>query len=86
MAKPMHIVNFFIIISEPNSIFLRHQITFQFLISVQSNMKLFREDVFDRNWYFVSKIIQNFCEKKCSSDRVKLLKFEAEGRELSEIT
>ena len=48
MAKPMHIVNFFIIISEPNSIFLRHQITFQFLISVQSNMKLFREDVFDR--------------------------------------
>ena len=48
-------------------------------------MKLFREDVFDRNWYFVSKIIQNFCEKKCSSDRVKLLKFEAEGREFAEI-
>lgn len=81
MAKPMHIVNFFIIISEPNSIFLRHQITFQFLISVQSNMKLFREDVFDRNWYFVSIIVQNFCEKKSSSDWVKLEKFEAEGQD-----
>ena len=33
------------------------------------------------NWYFVSKIVQTFCEKKCSGDREKLLKFEAEGRE-----
>ena len=31
-------------------------------------------------WYFVSKIFLTYCEKKCSSDREKLLKFEAEGQ------
>ena len=30
-------------------------------------------------WYFVTKIVLTNCEKKCSSDREKLLKFEAEG-------
>ena len=35
------------------------------------------------NWYFVTKIVLIFCEKNCSSDREKLLKFEAEGRELA---
>ena len=32
-------------------------------------------------WYFVTKIVLR--KKKCSSDREKLLKFEAEGRELA---
>ena len=32
-------------------------------------------------WYFVTKIVLAHCEKKCSSDQEKLLKFVAEGRE-----
>ena len=34
-------------------------------------------------WYFVTKIVMTYCEKKCSSDREKLLKFEAKGQELA---
>ena len=34
-------------------------------------------------WYFVSKIVLTYCEKNCSSDREKLLKFMAEGREFA---
>ena len=37
----------------------------------------------EKKWYFVIKIILNYCEKNCSSDREKLLKFEAEGREFT---
>ena len=37
------------------------------------------------NWYFVTKIVLTYCEKKCSSEREKLLKFEAEGREYAKI-
>ena len=42
--------------------------------------------VWQRNevWYFV-KIVLAFCGKNCSSDREKLLKFEAEGRECTNI-
>ena len=37
-------------------------------------------------WYFITKIVLTYCEKKkCSSDREKLLKFEAEGREFAKI-
>ena len=37
-------------------------------------------------WYFVTKIVLTYCEKKkCSSDREKRLKFEAEGREFAKI-
>ena len=36
-------------------------------------------------WYFVTKIVLTYCEKNCSSDREKLLKFEAEGREFAKI-
>ena len=36
-------------------------------------------------WYFVSKIFLTYFEKKCSSDREKLLKFEAEGQEFAKI-
>ena len=35
-------------------------------------------------WYFVTKIVLTYCEKNCSSDREKLLKFESEGREFAE--
>ena len=39
-----------------------------------------------RLWYFVTKIVLTYCEKKkCSSDREKRLKFEAEGREFAKI-
>ena len=34
-------------------------------------------------WYFVTKIVLTYCEKKNSSDREKLLKFMAEGREFA---
>ena len=34
-------------------------------------------------WYFVTKIVLTYCEKKNSSDGEKLLKFEAEGQEFS---
>ena len=35
-----------------------------------------------REWYFVTKIVLIYCEKKkCSSGLEKLLKFEAEGQE-----
>ena len=43
----------------------------------------FQEFSYDK-WYFVTKIVLTYCEKKnCSSDREKLLKFEAEGREFA---
>ena len=34
-------------------------------------------------WYFVTKIVLTYCEKNFPSDREKLLKFEAEGREFT---
>ena len=35
-------------------------------------------------WYFVTKTVLTYCEKKiCSSDQEKLLKFEAERREFA---
>ena len=34
-----------------------------------------------KEWYFVTKIVLTYCEKKRSSDQEKLLKFEAGGRE-----
>ena len=34
-------------------------------------------------WYFVIKIVLTYCEKKCSPDREKLLKLEAEGQEFT---
>ena len=36
-----------------------------------------------KKWYFVTKIVLTYYEKNCSSDREKLLKFEAEGREFA---
>ena len=36
-----------------------------------------------QQWYFVTKIVLTYCEKKCSIDREKLLKFKAEGREFA---
>ena len=38
-----------------------------------------------RKWYFVTKIVLTYCEKNSSSDREKLLKFEAEGQEFTKI-
>ena len=36
-------------------------------------------------WYFVTKIVLTYCEKKCSSDREKVLKFQAEGGEFAKV-
>ena len=36
-------------------------------------------------WYFVTKIVLAYCEKNCSNDREKLLKFEAKGQEVLKI-
>ena len=38
-----------------------------------------------KQWYFVAKIVLTYCKKNCSSDREKLLKFEAEGQEFSKV-
>ena len=44
-----------------------------------------------KNWkiawyiYCFRNIVLAFCEKKCSSDKKKLLKFEAEGQELAKV-
>ena len=35
-----------------------------------------------QNLVFFTKIFLTFCEKKCSSDREKLLKFKAKGWEI----
>ena len=36
-------------------------------------------------WYFVTKIVLTYCEKNCFSDREKLFKSEADGREFAKI-
>ena len=36
-----------------------------------------------QKWYFVTKVVLAYCEKKCSTDQEKLLKYEAEGREFA---
>ena len=36
-----------------------------------------------KDWYFVSKIVLTYVEKKCSSNWEKLLKFKVEGQELA---
>ena len=43
-----------------------------------------KKDLVDQ-WYFVTKIVLTYCEKKCSSDREKVLKFEAVGREFAKV-
>ena len=38
-----------------------------------------------KKWYIVTKIVPTTGRKNCSTDREKLLKFEAEGREFAKI-
>ena len=52
---------------------------------IRGNPWLFYPEELLKVWYFVSKIALTYCKKKNSSDREKLLKFEAEGREFSKI-
>ena len=35
------------------------------------------------HWYFITKMVLTYCEKKCSSDPKSSLKFEAEGRKFA---
>ena len=55
-----------------------------FTALASNNEEKSRRQATERYWYFVTKIILTYCEKKnCSSDLEKLLKFEAEGREFA---
>ena len=38
-----------------------------------------------KKWYFVTKIVPTYCEKKCSDNPEKLLKFKTEGWEFAKI-
>ena len=40
-------------------------------------------DMLSKKWYFVTKIVLTYCEKNCFSDREKLLKLKAKGREFA---
>ena len=55
-----------------------------------SSFKLFASNPqfipYDDNRYFVSEIVLTCCEKKCSGDREKLLKFKAKKLQKNEIT
>jgi hypothetical protein len=50
-------------------------------------VSLFKDyNSFELPWYFVSKIVLTFCEKKkCSTDRETLLRFEAVAKEFAKI-
>ena len=37
----------------------------------------------NKKWYFATKIVLTYCEKKNSSDQENLLKFKAEGHEFA---
>ena len=52
----------------------------QYLNSNMDNMNKSVSSFFRQQWYFVTKIVLTYCEKKSFSDREKLFKFEAEGR------
>jgi hypothetical protein len=36
-----------------------------------------------KNWYFITKIVLIYCEKKCCSDQENILKLKAEDREFA---
>ena len=48
-----------------------------------TNMKISTRMLLKNDWYFVTKTVLTYCEKNCSSDREKLLKFKAEGQEFA---
>ena len=54
------------------------------LVSALS-LKKQKKNIQLEKWYFVIKIVLTYCEKSCSSDREKLLKFEAKGRDFANI-
>ena len=61
--------------------------TIQKLIELQNNLPL-KDYVIDeifKNWYFVTKIVLTYCDKKCSNDQETFLKFKDEGREFAKI-
>ena len=53
---------------------------------VFSSVHVVRIDGYLYKWYFITKIVLTYCEKKCSSDREKLSKFEAEGQEFAKFS
>ena len=62
---------------------LRQNLLFVLAWSKQILSTKVSEKIQDQEWYFVKKIILTYCDKKCSRDQEKLLKFEAEGQEFA---
>ena len=74
----------FLIVSESNmvdDVSLLFPAEFVQVINFQRSLFCF----LSYQWYFVSKIVLAYCEKNCSSEREKVLKFEAEGQEFSNV-
>ena len=72
----------FLIVSESNmvdDVSLLFPAEFVQVINFQRSLFCF----LSYQWYFVSKIVLAYCEKNCSSEREKVLKFEAEGQEFA---
>ena len=57
-----------------------HNVGFKFFLT---NTFVSFEILGKNKWCFDTKIVLTYCEKKCSSDREKLLKFKAEGQEFT---
>ena len=61
----------------------RFKIEFGCFSDQNSNVNNF--DLNNKKWYFITKIVLTYCEKKNSRDLEKLLKFKNEGREFAKI-
>ena len=73
------------VIKNENEKFLKENVPIQNL-HVQKNLGMINCNSFAfANILVFCKIILTYCEKNCSSDREKLLKFEVEGREFAKI-
>ena len=51
--------------------------------TIKDAFPTFEDEQDGKKQYFVSKIVLSSVRKNCSSDREKLLKYEAEGQELA---
>ena len=47
------------------------------MVKVIKIQKMIYPEFFDKKWYFITKIVRTYCEKKLFCDREKLLKFDA---------
>ena len=73
------------IVRQGSGIFFKSNRTSIFRMKMFIMYLLTKNLIMSQSWYFVNKIFLIYCEKICSSDREKLLKFQAEGQEFSKI-